>query len=229
LLDRKVVMNESLWKVFTKLVKAVREDHGTAGALVGTGHDFTHALMAAQYCLQITDEDDPLATLGWLAGICHNTDRLFPNESVESRVWNYLSFTNLFSEEKDLIIEAVLNHSHKPSPDDLPLTIVLMDADKLANLGFTLALRSAQFQPNLPPINLTYLFEYPPGHNYKNPGSICRDIASSLEWREGWFRLPKAIKLAEPLFAQLEQFLQGVLKQFKDTGLFPYPFSEDFE
>lgn len=225
-------MNMRLWEKFHELVFIVREDHAMTNALTGGGHDFSHALMTSQYCMQI--EENPLTgEMAWVAAICHNTDRLFPDwsrEDVETRVRHYLSFTNIRYEVRDAIVEAVLNHSGKNSETDKPITIILKDADKLANLGPLLALRSAQAFPSLPPINLKYLFEYPPGCSYRNPGSIFRDIESSLEWEQpGWFRKPKAIELAKPLFAQLRQINEAILQQFNDVGLMPYPFPEDFE
>ena len=230
--DRKgLIMDKPLWEVFDKLVNMVRQDHKERNALVGTGHDFSHALMVAQYCPQIANE--PWATLGWVAAICHNTDRLFcefDDTPVVRKIWQYLALTNIAPVEKELIVEAVLKHSCRPSPEDSELTVILKDADKLANIGYLLPVRSAQFHPNLPPINLVHLFEYPLGNNYRNPGSILRDVESSLEWEQpGWFRTPKAIQLAKPLFEQLRQFRDGVLKQYKDLGLVPYPFPQDFE
>lgn len=220
-------MPEPMWKVFPELVRMVREDHKAKNALVGDGHDFTHALMVAQYCLQITDE--PIATLAWVAGICHNTDRHYGDQMVESMVNQYLACTNFSDQDKKLVLEAVLNHSHLPSSSDNPVTIILMDADKLGNLGWQVVVRSAQLQPHLPLINFIYLDQYPPGHNFKNPGSIYRDMVSVLEWSEpGWIRTPKAKELAKLLFDNIRRFLDGILKQYKDIGLLPYPFPGDF-
>lgn len=235
-------LREMLVEKFPVLVQRVRKDHAAKSALVGTGHDFSHALMVAQYCLMIAD--DPLATMAWPAAICHNTDRLFPDDSeefIEKRVRKYFELEdvrggmdrdyriNFSDKEVDLIIEAVMCHSHRPSENDNSVTVVLMDADKLANIGSLLALRSAQFQPNLPIVDLRYLDQRPPGTSFKKPGSIYWDIKSSLEWAEpGWIRTPKAKDLAKPLFEELQIVLDGVVRQYENTGLVPYPFPEDF-
>lgn len=221
-------MNQRLWETFPELVEKVRKDHKAKNALVGTGHDFVHALMVAQYCLQIAD--DPLATLAWVAAICHNTDRHYGDEAVEKMMGDYLACTNFSDQGKKLVTEAVLNHSRRPSPSDQPVTIVLMDADKLGNLGWQVVVRSAQFQPHLAPINLKYLNQYPPGCNFKNPGSIFRNMVSCLEWAEpGWIRMPKAMELARPLFEDIRRFLDRIIEQYGNVGLLPYPFPEDFE
>src|SRR3989344_415429 len=253
-------MSQPLWERFPSVVEKVRRDHRKYGALVGTGHDFAHALMVAQYCLLIAE--GPLASLAWLAAICHNTDRMF-DESLINRCWRwlcklplagglfrkadpafqqwnrrqierrvayYLEDVELFFADKCTIIEAVLNHSRRPSDEDNEVTRILMDADKLANIGALLGLRSAQFQPNLPVIDLRYLDQRPPDTSFRSPGSIYWDIKSSLEWAEpGWIRTAKAQELAKPLFAELQALLDGLVRQFKDTGLLPYPFPEDFQ
>jgi len=223
---------------FSELVQAVREDHRKENALVGGGHDFIHALMTAQYCLKIADE--PLASLAWIAAICHNTDRIFPewSDGLAVKVWNYLDCASIPDSAKRFIVEAVMNHSQRPSLEDNPVTVILMDADKLANLGSLLIIRSAQHQPAIPAINLRYFSQYPPNCSYRNPGSIYRDICSSLEWegefeRDGekhpWIRTKKARELAQPLFKETRDFFNGLVNQFTDTGLLPYPFLEDFE
>lgn len=225
-------MLKKLLSIFHDLVEMVRQDHHNKKALLGSGHSFEHALMVGQYCLQI--EEDPLAKqLAWIAALCHNTDRLFPEYDsyvVSIRVSRYLSETNLTSKQRALIIEAVLRHSQRPVLSDNLITVVLMDADKLANLGCQAIIRSGQFRHNLPVIDLRYLSERPPGTSFTAPGSVYWDLLGHLEWGEpGWLRTPKAIELAKPLIKEHRDFLEGLVKQYQDTGLLPYPFPEDFE
>src|SRR3990167_394390 len=115
-----------LLEKFFELVNVVRQDHKEQNASIGGGHDFAHALMVAQYCLQISE--DPIATMAWVAGICHNTDRLFPelnDNELESKIYSYLSCINLNNQP---ICEAVMEHSKKPSLEDNPVTVVLKDS-----------------------------------------------------------------------------------------------------
>ncbi len=213
------------------LVKMVREDHKSQNALVGTGHDFTHALMVGQYALQITSEH--LCTLGWVAALFHNTDRLYPEKSEEKiaeKVCGYLTTTQINDINQKLIVEAVLKHSKKPSADDSPLTIVLMDADKLSNMGLAAIIRAGQFRPNVATIDLRYLDKKPPRYTFKNPGSVYWDIYGHIEWYEQkYFRIPKARELAESLYQEERAFFDQVARPYNQVGLIPYPFPEDFD
>ncbi|MBI3631791.1 MAG: hypothetical protein HY219_02930 [Candidatus Staskawiczbacteria bacterium] len=146
----------------------------------------------------------------------------------------------MWDNQLDMIAEAVMQHSKWPSPKDNPVTVILKDADKLANLEpLTLAVRASQWQADLSPVNLVHLDQYPPKCNYKKPGSILRDLVSSLEW-EGeceyepgkkipWLRIPKAVELAKPMFKLLRGLISATIHNYKAVGLIPYPFPEDFE
>lgn len=240
-------MNLSLPELLDKysdLVSLVRADHKKAGFLFGTGHDFSHALMVAQYSLKLTATCTQKLSqkLVWIACILHNTDRLYPewnDQQLTQKLLLYLDTVPLISNlEKDLIVEAVLRHSEKPLPGDNPITVILMDSDKLGIIGPQMHIQAAQFRPQLPPINFAYLEQYPPGCDYKNPGSVFRDLISALEWEGGfehkgqkypWIRTEKARELAQPLFKKLRSYLSDLLKQYEEVGLLPYPFLEDFE
>lgn len=214
---------------FSQLVKAVRQDHRAKNALLGGGHGFDHAYVAAHYCLEIAE--DPLATLAFVAAMCHNTDRHYGDEMVEQMMAHYLRCTGFSDQDKFLVTEAVLTHSQRPSQSDNPVTVVLMDSDKLTILRLSSIIGAGQFRPNLPIIDLRYpdLNECPPGTSYKNPGSVARDMMGWLEWEEeGWIRTPKAKELAKPKFRRVRQFLDDLVSEIRDVGLLEYPFKEDF-
>lgn len=215
-------------KQFTQLIKAVRQDHEAKNALLGGGHGFDHAYVAAHYCLEIAKE--PLATLAFVAAICHNTDRHYGDDMVRGMMNRYLAYTDFSGQDKLLVAEAVLNHSNRPSANDNPVTVVLMDSDKLTILSLSGIIGAGQFRPNLPILDLRYPdLSCPPGTNYKNPGSIARDMMGWLEWgEEGWIRTPEAKELAKPKFQKIRQFLDNLILEITDVGLLEYPFKEDF-
>lgn len=213
-----------LLEQFSELVAAVREDHKKQRAISFGGHDFEHAFAVAQYGWMIA-EDEKTGTLAWIAGICHNTDRIFPgssDEEIKNKLNEYLKFTSLENGDKNLIIEAVLEHSKKNDPNDNPVTVALKDADRLDNIGALVCLRSAQLYHNLPPVDYVHLFN-DPSATFKNPGSIAKDLWYSLEW-ENWLRLPKAKKLGAPKFAFMRSFLAELERDLREVGLHPYPF-----
>lgn len=222
-----------LWEVFSELTSWIRADHIKRKA-IGGGHDFLHALMVAQYA-EIIAEDEHTGMLAWIAGIIHNTDRLFPKEQVKEKLHLYLNkATDFSSEEKGFIIEAVLNHSKLNDPKDKPVTVVLKDADKLANIGPNLIVRSGQFYHTLPAYDPRFVEQRDPTATFREPKTVLHDISLSLEWKEkdkygsDWFRVPKAKKLSERWFERLQIFWNGFAEQLKEVNLLPYPFEEDY-
>jgi len=199
----------------------VRGDHITQKAF-GSGHNFYHAFMVAQYGFLIA-EDPETAILGWVACLCHNTDHMFHKDQVEHIVRYYLDEgTGFTALQKDLVLEAVLEHSKKNDSKDNPVTVVLKDADRLGNIGPLHWLRSAQFRPTIQEVDPRYIRETDPTATFKNPKSIIHDIKETLLW-ESWLRLPKARKLGKPMFDEIRKFLKNIESQFEILGLYPMP------
>ena len=223
-----------LWEKHLPLVLEVREDHRKQGA-VGGGHNFLHAIMVAQYCPLIAP-DRRVGELAWIAAICHNTDRIFLNleaEEIARKVSKYLnSETDLTKREEALIIEAVVSHDKPNDDNDSPVTIVLKDADRLANLGPNLIIRSGQYYSDLAAFDPRFVLESDPQATYRNPKTVLHDVLCALEWIEegGKFgiRLKAAREIAEPYARFLRDFRDLMHHQLEETGLIPYMFPEDF-
>src|SRR3989338_3074125 len=132
---------------FHELVDMVHFDHERQG-ICGGGHDFYHALIVASYAALIA-ENVRLATLGFVAGICHNADRMYPHDECPLPP-AYLRKTGdeLSYSEREAVCEAVMEHSKKNDPNDNPVTVILKDADRLGNIGPLHWLRAGQFRPN---------------------------------------------------------------------------------
>lgn len=225
---------ESLIKKYTDLVAMVMRDHEKVGAAMH-GHDFEHALMVANYGLRIA-EDKHTAELAWIAGLCHNTDHLIErgffrpdirrgkksDALIRTRLAQYLSHTKLNDADKHAITNAVLEHRKKNDPHDTKLTMILKDADRLANVGALPCLRSARDMAHLPTVDYVHLFHHPRA-TYRQPDSVAKDIWYSTEW-EPWIRMPKAKQIAKKRFAFLKYFLKDLEDQLKESGLRPYPF-----
>lgn len=216
-----------LWEVFSELTNKIRQDHIEKGA-IGKGHNFLHALMTGQYA-EIIAEEKQIATLSWIAGVIHNTDRIYPKQEATQVLQSYLSLPslNLIEREKQDILQALTNHSKLNDPNDNPITVTLKDADRLANIGPNIFIRSAQLYHQLFDYDPRYVIEPDPTATYRNPKTCLHDIRCSLEW-EPWLRLPKAKEIAKPWFDQLRTFIEGFAKQLEEVGLMPYPFPQDF-
>lgn len=228
-------MEKQLWERFPSLTQIIHQDHLRQGVAVGGAHDFMHALMVAQYAYVIGKDaaGERIGELAWIAGLCHNTDRLFPNLSeseIAVKVKNYLANdVPLIDEaEQSMVAQAVLKHSRPNEPTDGTLTAVLKDADRLANIGPHWILRMAQDAPRLPVCDPRYLDTADPSATYRNPKTLFYECRCALEW-EDWLRLPKARELAKPWFDGIRQFMVGLAKQLKEAGLVPYPFEDDFD
>lgn len=171
-----------LWEVFPELTNKVRQDHIEKRA-TGKGHNFLHALMTGQYAEMIAEEKD-IAILSWIAGVIHNTDRIYSEQKVMQVLQSYLNLPslNLIECEKQDILEAILNHSKLNDPNDNPVTVTLKDADRLANIGPNIFIRSAQLYHQLFDYDPRYIAEPDPTATYRNPKTCLHDIRSSLEW-----------------------------------------------
>lgn len=230
---------ETTWKLYEEryadLVEEVRQDHIDHGKF-GGGHDFTHALMVARYAVLIAEDLD-IGRLAWVAAICHNTDRIH-REAYEGELATllrgYLSVTDLDDAEKRLVVEAVLEHHSLNKDEDSPVTVVLKDADRLANIGPNNILRSGQLYNELPAYDPRYVAHPDPEATYRVPKTVLHDVLCSLEW-EPWFRTPKAKELAGPYFEFYREFAWRFVCQMREVGFLAengestYPFPEDLE
>lgn len=215
---------DHLFQKYQKLVQQVRYDHEQYR--VNTpGHDLLHALMVAQYAVMIAP-DASIGELAWVAALLHNTDRLLKNDVlVEPQVTKHLLSTPLSLEEQKVVCRAVLEHAKRNSDDDDDVTMVLKDADRLANIGPSNILRIGQGFPHLPAVDPLH-FAQDPSASYENLKSVYRNVAELVLWdSEGWLRLPKARELAKPYFDFLRQFMKLLERQYEEVELKPYSLS----
>ena len=207
------------WEFYPTLTAAVKADHMNHEC---GHHPFEHAVMVAQYALIIAPNAGT-GKLAAVAGLIHNTDRLYPSLSpmeIEGKLDEYLDHADFNREECLKITTAVLEHARQNVDDDEIVTICLKDADRLANISpFDVIARAARAYPNLPLVNPEFVKTMDPQSTYRNPKTVFRDgIQSSLEW-EFWLRLPKAIDLAEPYFNGLRMVQNLTMRQIGETGL----------
>lgn len=225
---------ELLVQEFRLLLENVARDHEENRGMAGGHHDMHHALSVAQTTLIIAPDVDT-ARLAWVAGILHNTDRLFCDRSkmlpeeqklrVIFLIEERLSLTNLDRQEKEPVVEAVVNHAGLNGPKDSTVKITLMDADRIANLGAIHGIRMAQHFPNQPIFNPKDPLKSS-GAKYENPNFWVDNCLTTLEWKDDprvMLRLPKAKELAEPGFKFLEAMLVDILRQQKAIGMHPFP------
>lgn len=217
--------NGRFWEQFPDLFGVVEQDHLSSGAM-GSGHEFLHAFMVAQYAGMIV-EDERNASIAWVAGLLHNTDRILSEVEVPAKIKFYLeNYTGFSEEEKKLIIEAVQDHSKLNDPNDNPITIALKDADRLANIGPQFFIRVAQDHRGLSAVDPKHTISNPDSTaNYRNSKTVATHVGYSLEWQE-MLRLPRAKELGKRRFELTRICLEDIESQLEEIGLYPYPFEK---
>lgn len=229
---------KKIWEIFPELTRVIRQAHLDAG-MTGSGHDFEHAARVGQYAYQIS-EDKETGKMAGVAGLCHNADRVLqktrkigrkdvPQGHIAQLIQEWLFSIKsqpLDCVQRNLIIDSILKHDGKNNESDDPVLISLMDADRLVNIELDLIIRCGQFQPDLPAVDFVHLLNDPTA-TYREPKSVFRDVASSLEWETDprfALRNPIAIKMGKARFAALRFYIETLESQIKDSGLVPYPF-----
>lgn len=195
------------------------------------GHGLDHDLLVMGYTLRIAPTKE-LAELAWIAASLHSLDRHF-GEQAESNISKLLEVTSLDPEKKQTILTAVMRHDKKNDEDDSVVQILLQDADRLANINPSVLIRSGQFRPGIPALEINEKALSPapvPGESYQNPPSCLRDISKCLEWCPAHcerYDIPKmfcirtkaALKIAMPYFRTLEKCFKDIKRVFVETGL----------
>ena len=231
-----------IWEIYPALTRAVKASHKALPWPMLYCHDFDHVVRVGDRALVIA-ESEHFGRLAGAAGLCHNADRMLqkqrdlgrsghvPDEDVLAMVAAWLdaepegTFTR---EERAMINDAVLHHPKRNAADDGPVLQNLQDADRTVNIELDVMVRKGQyFGDELAVVDSVNLVG-DPSANYRDPKSILWTILDDIECfsAEGGvasLRLPKARKLAVPLFIEARRYLNAVLEQRMRAGLIPFP------
>lgn len=197
------------------------EGHNTKG----TGHDLIHDLMVSGYAVRISKVEFPsnkrLAELVWIAGMLHSTDRFFVDDVAHRALLEAMLTKACLTDPADRadVMTAILEHGRPNQESDGLITVVLKDADRLANINPLVMIRSAQFHPGLPTHDPQHLAcSRSPGSTYKNPRSIMDDIFGCTEW-ENWLRTDAAKKIGKKYFAFLRTTFKLVAAAHRESSV----------
>src|SRR3989344_5219613 len=177
-----------IWECFPALAQQIRSTHEKAN-LIGH-HDWVHAFRVGEVARQIAlDEwrEETTSFLAGIAGMAHNADRIIqkksgsiPEKTAEELLEAWLQgCAGMHSTEA--IITAVISHDRKNPEKDPRVLIALMDADRVVNLDADLFARAGQHYANLPVVDYKNFLSDREA-TYRNPKSVLRDIAYSLDW-----------------------------------------------
>ncbi len=179
-----------------KEVHQAQEKQGNANL----GHGVDHDLRVAQNAALLVD-DPHLALLGWVAGLLHSTDRFCPKgtsdaelESILRERCQLLPQNIVDARDINLVIDAVITHHLKNDEMDNPVTVILKDADRLANLAPDTVIRTGQFFATKPVFVMGQVDRPHPSGTYKNPACCLDDLYYMFEWALGaqWWTVPES-------------------------------------
>lgn len=199
------------------------------------GHGFfDHDHPVAQTCVLI-HEDERSVRKAWVSSLLHSLDRLMTKEEENRTLDGLLALipeNEISRFEIEEIRVALQNHDGPNRETDSITQKILQDADRLANAQSIIILRSGQFMPNIPAIELGYLgMKNHPESTYKKPRTVHDNLMHILEWDpEGpeahpqfCLRLPMAIEFGRPHFAYIREWILRVKSDFAQLGLDPWP------
>lgn len=229
-----------IWELCPGIARNVAQKHEEVG-LVGH-HDWIHAFRVGEVAYQVARlewNDNNVSSLAGIAGLCHNADRLLqkelgigrrevPRELATALVTSWMLGRSFFQEEISIVVDAVLKHDGRNSSDDSRVLIALMDADRVVNLDVDLFPRSGQFYHDLPVVDYEHLLDDPEA-TYRNPKSVLRDIAYSLDWVDPTspvcVRTRLGTKMAQERAQVFRIFFEALKAQLMEEGMHPYPFT----
>ena len=215
-----------IWEQNPEVARLVQASHRELK--MQGGHDICHAMRVGETARMIALnqwQDEHVAELAGLAGLCHNADRLeqkrlnigrreVPHEAVEKLISSWLAGIYLGKEREGLILQAVLRHDGRNDIDDSPVQIALMDADRVVNLAPDVIIRAGQFLPDLPAVDYVNWLSDPEA-TYKEPRTVLRDISHCLEWVDPASPFCVRTKLGKKMAGRRAAFLRLFFNQLK--------------
>lgn len=238
-----------VWELYPTLAREVKDMHQRVG-LVASGHDADHDFEVGQLALMVAwPEDQEVAVLAGVGGLAHSTDRILeatlglgketisvvPEAEVRSSVMSLIiACTDIRNpESRKRVVNAVVHHGSNPNqPDDDLVTIAVADADRLANMGASLPIRSGQHNHLVRLLNPLTMQVDPsdrsPREKYNNPDSVLWDIQNCIDWYRNQngpyaLRLVRSLELGKIRAERLERHIQEIKDDRVFVGLYPYP------
>lgn len=234
-----------IWNAFPGVAEAVGETHEKV-KLFGH-HNIYHALAVGEVGrLIFLDEwgnepaDVCLSNYTGLAGMCHNADHVIfartgenihkedpSHKAISSLVYSWLSSAPLNNDEKEEILNAVLNHTAPNKPEDSRILIALKDADRVVNFWADVIARSGQSYHDVPVMDHVHFLSDPKA-TFRLPGSVLKDLANCFDWINPatpfCVRTRLALEMATEHAGYLQDYLDRVKANYEKIGLFPDPF-----
>lgn len=204
---------------FLGLYEAIKQLHANSPR-PHRGHGLDHDVTVATLGVRISP-DPRTAEKAFCAGMIHSIDLIVEEGTVESTMRSCLSRLpegSFTTEEAEEIFLSAFRHE-TPREDDSLVQQVLMDADRLANVMLSVALRAAQWLNDKPVIEFEYLDgERNPETTWGAPRSVLDGVRAAYQMLHP-MRTRKGKILAEEYVGQLSAFVAGLEWQYRALEL----------
>lgn len=206
---------------FSAFYDSVKSGHENTKEKNHGGHGFDHDITVAMIATKLSD-NERVCQKAWCAGMLHSTDRVVGAPLVlETMTKNAKHLSHFFdNEEVSEIIEAAFRHSELNQLDQSETQIVLMDADRLANMQSAVIIRSGQFRPNIPVFDFKYLEgKTDPLSTYEDPMSVIDDLRISIRNYIPQLRTQEGIRLSGMYAKNLKAYIKSIEDEYEYLGL----------
>ncbi len=159
----------------------------------------------------------------FVSAITHSLDRLVERndqEGFEALTHSCLELVDVGEGFREEIFIAVMDHGKKNDVgrQDSLICVILKDADRIANIGAALAIRSGQFTPDIPPYEMAFLRSVNPTHSYHNPASVLEDLRECFVWGD-WMRTSRGKEIFGLKAENLRLYLDLVAEEYEMIGM----------
>ncbi|HMO77674.1 MAG TPA: HD domain-containing protein [Candidatus Paceibacterota bacterium] len=185
------------------------------------GHGFDHDVTVAMLAVLIA----PSVRLGhkaWCASLLHSTDRVVTEKKVKETMILYSQNLKHFFNDTEIkdIIEAALRHSELNQDNQNDTQVVLMDADRLANMQSAVIIRGGQFRHKIPALDLKYLNgDKNPLSTYENPKTVLDNLRLIISQYIPQLRIKKAKVLGSVYSKKIKKYIESIERDYEKLGL----------
>lgn len=208
--------------MFPHFYEAIKRGHLNTTHPRHGGHGLDHDVTVAMIAMSIAP-DNHTGLMVWCAGMLHSVDRTVESELVSETMQKFSSLLpeTLFTRAEVLeIMDAAFRHSELNQDDQGVVQIILMDADRLANLQSAVIVRAGQFLPHIPAFEFEYLMgACNPETTYHKPKSVLDNLRNNIAEYIPKLRNEKAKILGARYRDELQEFITRLEKNYQDLGL----------
>lgn len=206
---------------FLDFYNSIKAGHENTKKQSRGGHGVDHDITVAMLAVKIST-NERVGQKAWCAGMLHSTDRVVEMADVIDSMAKHADHLKHFFSRSEIseIIEAAFRHSELNQSDQSETQIILMDADRLANMQSAVIIRSGQFKPDIPVFDFKHLSgEINPLSTYEDPKSVLDDLRFVIKNYIPQFRTDEAKRLGSIYAIGLSAYIKAVEEENESLGL----------